>query len=284
MLAQIFLTTVFLPLIFGMVVSVMGKGGTTRAIILTALLIPVAAAIANVMIEGIPPFPPIAAKQKLPVLLVAGGLFASVLAMVLRPFFNRWLALIVSVVSLAIPAWWLGRNVIAANPAKATTLAVVLVILAAGMIAIARPSARRAASAPLPAALLATAIGTALAAVTGGYIGMAQMNGAIAALFGGWLLVRYVAYLRGDADAFSLSGFGALSFTWTAAIGVAMTVLFTPNASPAALVLSALPIIAFLFLSRLGAGLAGLPRAIQPVLFGLISGLPAIVGIVVAFL
>lgn len=284
MLTQIFLTAVLLPLVFGILIALAGKGGTSRALVLTALLIPIAAAIANVTIEGLPPFPPIAAKQKLPVLLFAGGIVAAVLAVLLRQSLTRWIAAIVSIVSLAIPAWWLGRNVIVANPTKAVTLAIILAILAVEMIGVVSRRANRPAGAPLPAALLATAIGTALAAVTGGYIGMAQMNGALAALFGGWLLIRYIAYLRGNDDAFALQGFAALSFLWTAAIGVAMTVLFTPNAKPAALVLSVLPVAVFLVLCRGGGRFAALPRFAQPLVFGILSGLPAIIAILVAFL
>jgi hypothetical protein len=138
--------------------------------------------------------------------------------------------------------------------------------------------------AALPAALLAGAIGTALAAVIGGYIGMAQMNGALAALFGGWLLVRFIAYLRGDDEAFILQEAEALSFLWTATMGVAMTVLFTPNATPAALVLCALPSAVFIFLTWKSVSFPKLPRFSRPLLAGVLTGFPAIIAILVAIL
>ena len=64
----------------------------------------------------------------------------------------------------------------------------------------------------------------------------------------------------------------------------AMTVLFTPNAKPAALVLSVLPVAVFLVICRIGGRFAALPRFAQPLVFGILSGLPAIIAILVAFL
>ncbi|OAE35946.1 hypothetical protein AXG93_303s1000 [Marchantia polymorpha subsp. ruderalis] len=223
MLTQILLTTVLLPLVLGVVIALAGRGGYSRSVLLTALLIPVAAAIASISIEGLPPFPPIAAKQKLPVLLVTGGVIFAILAALSRHHLNCWIIALVGVGSLAAPAWWLGRNVLAANATKAATLAIVLVIVAIELVAVSETRARKSSGAALPAALLATAIATALTAIMGGYIGMAQMNGALAALFGGWLLIGYIGYIRGDDSAFDLHGFAALSFIWTAAMGVTMT-------------------------------------------------------------
>lgn len=284
MLTQILLTSVVLPLVFGVIISLIGKRETSRAVLLTALLIPVAGAIASVSIEGFPPFPPIAAKQKLPLLLLIGGVVFAILGVLLRQLANRWIIALVGVVSLAVPAWWLGRNVLAANATKATTLAIVLVIVAIEIFAVSGRSAKRSSPAALPAALLATAIGTALTAIMGGYIGMAQMNGALAALFGGWLLVRYVAYVRGDEAAFDLHGFAGLSFIWTAAMGVTMTVLLSPSAAPAALVLSVLPVTILAVLNWRKIDVSNQPRFLQPLTIGALTAVPAIVAIVVAVL
>lgn len=284
MLTQILLTSVLLPLFLGVIIALIGNGTTSRGVFLTTLLIPVAGAIASVSIEGLPPFPPIAAKQKLPLLLLIGGIVFAILGVLLWQFANRWILALVGVVSLAAPAWWLGRNVLAANATKATTLAIVLAIVAIEILAISGRRTRRSSPAALPAALLATAIGTALAAVMGGYIGMAQMNGALAALFGGWLLVRYIAYIRGDDAAFDLQGYAGLSFIWTAAMGVTMTVLLSPSAAPAALVLSVLPVAVFAVLNWRGAEFATQSRFLRPLLIGAISSIPAIAAIVIAVL
>lgn len=282
MLTQILLTTVLIPLFLGLVISLLGKGDTPRALVLTALLVPVAAAVASVSIEGFPPLPPVAAKQKLPVILFAGGIVIAALAVVLRQSLNRWTVAIAGVISLALPAWWLGRNVLAANATKAATLAVVLVIALTALIAISGSRSRKPPSAALPAALLATAIGTALAAVMGGYIGMAQMNGALAAFFGGWLLVRYIAYLRGDDAAFELKGMASFSFIWTAVMGVTMTVLLSPSATPAALVLAVLPSVVFAALVWRGIGFEGQPRFLRPLSLGGLAALPALAAILIA--
>ncbi len=282
MLNQILLTSVLLPLALGIVIALACKGASSRGILLTALLIPVAGAIASVSIEGLPPFPPIAAKQKLPLLLLTGGVVFAVLGVLLRQFANRWIIALVGVVSLALPAWWLGKNVLAANATKATTLAVVLVIVAMEIAAVSGRNAKRASSTALPAALLATAIGTAITAIMGGYIGMAQMNGALAALFGGWLLVRYIAYIRGDEAAFDLQGIAAVSFIWTAAMGVTMTVLLSPSAAPAALVLSVLPIAIFAVLNWSKVDFIKQPRFLRPLIIGALTAIPAIAAIVVA--
>jgi len=284
MLTQILLTTVLLPLVLGVVIALAGKGTNTAGILLTALLIPVAGALASVSIEGFPPFPPIAAKQKLPLLLIIGGVIFAILGVLLQQFANRWIIALVGVVSLAAPAWWLGRNVLAANATKATTLAVVLAVIAIEIATVAGQRAQKPSSAALPAALLFTAIGTALTAIMGGYIGMAQMNGALAALFGGWLLVRYIAYIRGDDTAFDLKGFAALSFIWTAAMGVTMTVLLSPSASPAALILSVLPVAVFAVLSWCKIGFMALSRFLRPLIIGALTAVPAIVAIVIAVL
>lgn len=286
MLQQIFLTTIALPLAMGVLIALLGRGTSATGLALTALLMPIAAAIASVAIEGLPPLPPVAAKQKLPLLLLAGGITFSILGLALRQGLSRKVAAIAGVISLAVPAWWLGRNVIAANPVKAATLGAVLVVVAIMLPLVSAkriPPAPEAAPTALPAALLWVAIATALCAIFGGYIGMAQMNGALAALVGGWLLVRYAAYLRGDDGAFVLDGVAAFAFVWTAAIALAMTVLFAPSAAPAALGLAVLPLAVAPVVSR-RAAFPGQPRVLRPLTVGALPAIPAILAILIAAL
>ena len=287
MLQQIFLTTIILPLVLGVLLSIAGNGHSLARLAFTALAIPVAAALVSMAIEGVPPLPPVAAKQKFPLLLIGAGIVFAILSFVLKQGFGRLVAIILAVISLAIPAWWLGRNVLAANPVKATTVAIVLVILAvllALFSANRNGQTRQSAAAALPAALLWTAIASALAAIFGGYIGMAQMNGGLAALFGGWLLVRYVSYLRGADDAFALTGMAAFAAIWTAAVSLAMTVLFAPSAAPAALVLAALPLAVAYALQARGVDLSGQPRFLRPLVSGVITAVPAVCAILIAAL
>ncbi|CAN7422914.1 hypothetical protein LJR030_004355 [Rhizobium sp. LjRoot30] len=285
MLQQILLTTIVLPLVLGVLISIAGNGSSSARLAIAAFAIPVAAAVVSMAIEGLPPLPPVAAKQKFPLLLIGAGLVFAILSFVLKQGLGRLSAIILAAISLAIPAWWLGRNVLAANPTKATTLAIVLVILA---VLLALFSAnrdgqtRQSAPAALPAALLWTAIASALAAIFGGYIGMAQMNGGLAALFGGWLLVRYVSYMRGSDDAFALTGIAAFAAIWTAAVSLAMTVLFAPSAAPAALILAALPLAVAYALQARGIGFVGQPRFLRPLASGVITAIPAICAILIA--
>ncbi|SFU21963.1 hypothetical protein SAMN05518861_13044 [Mesorhizobium sp. YR577] len=282
MLTHILLTTIVLPLILGILIAVAGKENSTRSIALTALLIPIAAAIASVSIEGFPTLPPIAAKQKLPVLLLSGGIVFMLLALGLKQPLERGVSILISVISLAVPVWWLGRNIIIANSTKATTLGVVLMLAAIAQSLVSSGRSQRLPSAALPASLMATAIATALSAILGGYIGMAQMSGALAALFGGWLLVGYIAYLRGKDNAFALQGMAAFAFVWTAAIAVAMTVLFTPSAVPATLVLSVLPIAVSTVLSWRQITFAHQPRFLRPLTSGVLVAVPAAVAVLIA--
>lgn len=284
MLTQILLTTVLLPIVLGIAISLLGTVRPTVGTLLTALLIPLAAAVISVSIEGFPPLPPVAAKQKLPVLLLCGGVAFAVFAIAFRQFVNRMVLAIASVVALAVPSWWLGRNVLAANATKAATLAIVLAIVAVTLATLLGSRKPKSPPAALPASLLAAAIGTALTAIMGGYIGMAQMNGALAALFGGWLIVRYVAYLRGDDKAFELQGAAAFSFIWTAAMGLTMTVLLAPSASPVAIVLTVLPGAVFTAVSIYGSGFERQPRVLRPLAIGALTALPAIAAITTAVL
>ncbi|HXV30261.1 MAG TPA: hypothetical protein VD840_08015 [Sinorhizobium sp.] len=287
MLQQIFLTTIALPLAMGAVISLLGKGKSATAVALTALLVPVAAAIASVAIEGLPPLPPVAAKQKFPLVLLAGGIVFAPLGLTLKQWPSRVVGALAGVISLAAPAWWLGRNVLAANPVKAATLGAVLLIVAIVLPLVSAkrsPTADGVPPAAMPAALLWVAIATALCAIFGGYIGMAQMNGALAALVGGWLLVRYIGYLRGDDEAFALKGIAAFAFVWTAAAALAMTVLFAPSAAPAALVLASLPLAAALVLSSRRIAFASQPRALRPLATGVATAVPAALAILIAAL
>lgn len=284
MLQQIILTTIVLPFVMGLVIAATGRLGLSRGMVLTALLVPLAAAVAHATIEGFPALPPVAAKHKFPVILVIGGIAFAVLAALLPRLQSKALGAVLAVVSLVPSIWWLGRNVLASNSGKAAVVAILFVIAVSALTlaSTANRERRTASSVAFPASLLWVSIASALAAVCGGYIGMAQMNGALAALAGGWLLVAYVRYIRGNDDAFALEGVGALAFGWTAIIALIMTALLAPAAAPAALILAILPIPAALLIDRRGITFEGLARAIRPLAIGLLIAIPAIAGIIIA--
>jgi hypothetical protein len=284
MLVQIILTVVLVPMLCGMAISALGAGSSIRPVALTAFLLPLTAALASVMIEGFPALPPVAAKQKLPVILSAAGLVFAFLAVAVKDRAGRSVVAAVTVLSLAAPAWWLGRNVLAANQTKAITLAVVLVIIAVELylVSIRKSRTEQPASLSLPAAVLASVIATAITALSGGYIGMGQMSGAVAAVVGGWILVRFVAFLRGNDSAFRTSGMSAFAFVWTGAAMIMMTVLFAPAASTSALAFSVLPVAAFLLFRNASVGFERQPRFLRPLISGALMAAPAIVAIALA--
>ena len=285
MLLQIFLSTIALPLAMGVVIAIAGKGSSTARIALMALLLPLAAALASVAIEGIPPFPPVAARHKFPLVLAAGAIVFGLVALVARNRLSRLPASLLAIASLALPTWWLGRNILAANPVKAATVAVILVLAA---IALPFFSATRQGDRPsgAPAALVASflwvSIAAAISAVLGGYIGMAQMNGALAAMAGGFLLMRYAHYLRGSDHAFRLDGMAAFAFLWTVTLALVMTALFAPGASATALVLALFPVGVGYWLSSMTSAFAHCPRWARPLLSGAMTSIPSAAAILIA--
>ena len=284
MLQQLLLTTVLLPLAMGILIALAAQAAGARAPIVIALLIPLAACVAAVSIEGWPAFPPVAAKQKLPVILLVGSVALALAAAMLQDRLTKRIAAPLLVLALALPIWWLGRNVLAANMTKAVVVAIVAVITVLILTVIASRASDRKAAAPaaVPAALLWVAIASALGAVFGGYIGMAQMGGALAALTGGWLLVGYIRYLRGDDRAFVTAGIVDIAFGWTIILGLIMTVLLAPAAAPAALVIAVLPLSVALLLTIRQVEFSTLPRLIRPLAVGAVTAVPALVAILIA--
>ncbi len=283
MISQIIVWTVAVPLAFGILLGILtGMFGETRSRL--ALLLPLAAMVLLLLIEGWPGFPPVAAKQKLPfVLLGLTCLFGVVAARLPQP--TRLQALTVMLLASLAPALWLGSRVLGANPAKAVMVGVlVLYICGHAVLFAGRPARNRHKAASPVIATLFTLIATAVVSVTGGYIGMAQGAGALAAMTGGWLLVRYIAFLRGDDEAL-LPRPPAL-FAWLALVALAIdvTALFSPKASPSGLLLAVLPLGLVPILQSRGALLDRLPRPLRPLAAGALLGLPAFAAILVSVL
>lgn len=252
--------------------------------LLTGLLLLAAALIIHLLGEGFPAFPPVASKHKVMFVIVGyavllGASYAS-RKKIGSPY--TWLA---SLVAFTIPVYWLGQNIFKANTTKSVTVAIILLIAFAILplaVKAQRAPQRNAPSALLPA-LLATFIATAITSVLGGYIGMSTVAGALAAMTGGFLLIIFIGFLRGDNDAFSLPSPAALSFGWLAVLHVVMTALFTPNASAIGIVLCILPLVAAYCIDSNQRLFAGLPRPVQPIVMGVVAAAPAIIAIIIAF-
>lgn len=281
MIADLILWTILVPLLMGLGMGLFGRLGGERRVLVAGLLF-LAALLAVVAIEGAPVFPPVAGRQKLPFVLAGFALFFLVLAVLRRPSGRVASAALVAA-AIAVPSVWIGLRLLAAAPAKA--LAVVLVILFfAGvtlLLVSSAPRERAPGSSPL-IGLLFVLIATAVVSVTGGYIGMAQVSGALAAVTGGWLLVGYVAFLRGDDAALDPGALPVLAWLVLSALFLVVTLLFAPSAHSGALVLAALPMAVAAWWDRRAGVPAALPRAFRPVLAGLLAAIPALAAILLA--
>lgn len=279
MLQTMIVSIVAIPFVLGLVAAL---GRTRLPTALFALLVPLFAVVVYLGIEGVPAFPPVRAAHKAPYVLALGGVVFAAVALVVRRSAPA-LAALLAALSVALPAWWLGSNILANNGMKATVVAVLAVIATVGAFAAASTAAStRAGGAVLPQAIFATALASALVAILGGYMGMAMFNGGLAALAGGYVLVCYVRHLRGDAHAFALDGAGALAFAWVVFMGLVFTAILAPKASAAALIAVGLTLPAISLTAGLAARFSTIPAPLRPLTGGLIAAIPALAGILIA--
>ncbi|MCX8997586.1 hypothetical protein NOF55_10755 [Rhizobiaceae bacterium BDR2-2] len=286
MLQTMILTIAVIPLALGVVAALVANAAGSRKAAAIAFLIPLFASAILIGIDGWPAFPPVRAAHKVPYVLAIGAVVFAVAALSVRKA-HAGLTALAAAIAIALPAWWLGRNILANNSQKATVVAVLFVIAVVGVAwqALRRnTSAEMAQAQVLPQALFATSVAGAIVAILGGYMGMAMFNGALAALAGGFLLVTYIRYLRGDENAFRLPGGGALAFAWVAFAGVLVTAISAPKASSAALVATALTPALTPLAALYGPRMAHAPRALLPLITGLIAAVPALAGILIASL
>lgn len=281
MIATLIVSTVLVPLLMGLALGFLDRLSGERRRLVAGLLF-LAAVVAVILIEGMPVFPPVAGRQKLPFALAGLALLFLVLGFVRLRAGRLSSALLVFVAS-AVPAGWIGYRLLAAAPAKAGAALAILLFFAAMAFLFQRPAegSRPGGSSPL-IGLLFVLIATAIVSVTGGYIGMAQLSGALAAVTGGWLLVAYGAFLRGDDSALSPAALPLQAWLVLAGLFMVLTLLFAPSASLVALFLTALPLVVALWLERSAGFPAGLPRAFRPLLSGLLAGLPALAAILLS--
>jgi len=238
------------------------------------------------LLEGVPPLPPIAAKQKLGYVFALGGFEALVCAAM--PW-NRVALLILALLAVV----WLGWS-------KLGDLANAELIMLAVLVALWLPSttliwqrAMQSDSAEpqserpfiLPAALLTIAIGGSIISASGLFLGMAQMLGAIAAMLGGALLVSYAALLVRARGLYLLPDGADVAVSAAILAGLVMTTLLAPSASQAALVVLSLGaiLVAVVAAQRLPSALPDIP-VLRPILAGAIIAIPAIASSLIAVL
>lgn len=268
MIATLLVKSVLLPLGLGALLA-MTKAHLSRVL---PALVALAAFGVIVLIEGLPPFPPVSALHKcLTLLPVLAGL--ALLGVGDAKGRARGLAIFGF---LLVALVWLGWARIA-DPALLARMAAILPLLAALAFTAARDDSPAAYGFALPGALLVTAAGTALVALVGAHIGGAQVLGAVAALTGGLLLPGFISHARGGNP--SLPPPAALAVL-AAVIGIfaIQTGLFAPDVPALSLILLALCPLVPALLPQEGPG----PRIAAPIVSGLVSALPAAAAILLA--
>ncbi|WP_245312329.1 hypothetical protein [Rhizobium sp. R693] len=280
---QLLLATVGAPFLLGVVVAIAAIIVPTRRALVIAMLIPLSAVVIHLILEGMPALPPVAAKQKLPVILVCGAIVFATLTLP-RKALSVTVSVLLTAVALALSGWLLGKNVLLANPTKLGVVLFVFVVASAAIgFAVKTPaSAQRGEPSALAAALLSVSIAAALSAAMGAFVGMAQIDGALAALTGGWLVVNYIRYLKGNDEALALRHVEGVSFAWVIVVHLIMTATFTPKAAPEALICAVLPLVVAAFITVGGVAFDRFPRFLRPVAAGLITAIPALVAIAIA--
>ena len=266
MFNSLVLTTLLLPFVFGLALGLAGRFGGRWSLPLAFVLL----SLAYMLLEGTPAFPPVASKQKLPYLFALAALVAVI------PRRRLPMPVLVGAFLLAA-AGWLGINKFASGGVMANAF-VLAPIVAASLGSLALP---RAESQPLlwPGALLCLAIGAALLSAFGTFVGFAQVAGACAALIGAYALVRYVLLMTGRELGFATLSTAATTFLLLAMTCVLIIIaLFAPSISQVGVAVLSLTLI----LPRLVPGFASQPRALIPLLQGLIIALPALGAVLLA--
>lgn len=278
-------TTAALPLLLGIVLSLLVRFVPTKTPAITTLVCGAAVLFLYWDTVGVPAFPPIAASQKLAYLAAAGIIVG------LSPgrMLNGARAGVFAAAAIVVAFLWLGWRRIAAGPvdlqlmvALATGL---LTAAGAAVLMKARPETPSSVERPflVPAAVLSLSLAGAIISVLGASIVVGQLLGSLAALIGGWCLFEYLAVLRGR----TASGWSkGAEFLFLFAAGTAMiqVALLAPKADPVALMLSPLPLfIAALLSGRLKALLPGI-KLMRPLVAGLLIGVPAMLAVLTAIL
>ena len=270
--------TVVWPFALGALAALIALIAASRREVVLALLLPMAALVAYILLEGTPIFPPVAAKQKLPFLLAFVGVTSAFAAAKGQgPFGRIAFAVLATVVSIG----WIGQTVVLGQltSTKAHFAEVFGVVGLLGLIsAAASANANAPASVMTAAACLWWAVAAAIASVLAPYVGAAQVLGAWAAILGGFLFVGYLAGLFGRADGMALQGFAGLAAVWTTLLLALMPLLFAGEISRSSIVIGALaPIFAAFAQARGWTGPNGAPAPMRPILLGLVAAVPAFI-------
>ena len=282
--------TVFLPLILGLVlgaVLLFSRGSALVNLLgwATGLLF------IYWLLEGVPPLPPIASKQKLGYLFLLAGPLGVAFDRFLSGGKNGWLAAVLPLIAVLV---WLGWSKIISGSASSEIAVlmgiVVVVLLSAGMLnAGTATKALAVESQPeqtflAPAAWMLTAIAGSIVSVAGLFLGMGQMLGAFAAMTGGVLLVSYAALLTKGTTIPVFTPASAYTVGFAISSTIILTTLFGPEPNKLSLmILSLTPLMPLAVTRWVSARLPKTPF-LRPILAGAIIAIPAILASLFAIL
>jgi hypothetical protein len=276
MLTDLLITGVLAPLAFGVLIGIVATA--RNAAVLTAILTFAAILAIYVLLEGVPPLPPIAVKQKIAFVYGAAGVLACIL--LFAPHGRRVGTILATLTFATGCLAWLAAPVLSAGSdpellARGVGFTLFAAIAGAFFVRTFAAGGAHTHGDQLLAlsVVLAFAIGLAIVALVGGFIGMGQMSAAVAALAGGLLLSGFFAQVRGwDRWTSDLLAPVHILVLVTLAISVAVA-FFATSLNPIALFIVPLTFIAGPFVARGAAPLAHSP--LRTVATGLIVAVPA---------
>lgn len=274
-MSSLIVLTVIVPLLLGL------AAGLTNLLLARTnwggwLVVAIVVIVIYTLLEGVPPLPPVSSKQKLGLVLAAMILLAPLAGRLKNA--RLPLSAIVLVAGIA----WMGSNKLLAGAAWPNSLWL-LPLIAMLTIGIGAPGRKR--QSPDEAfagqlGVLMSAIAGAVVALIGGFVGLGQLMGALAAALGGMLIIAYAALLMGKPQWLS-DGSDTTNWLLCAVLSAMLliTACFAPSPDPIALYLVALTLLA----PRLVPALSGLKTILKPFTFGAAAALPAIAAVGVAY-
>ncbi len=281
----------YIPLVLGLVLVLLIRlaGGRVHGERWAVLAICIAWLLAYWLLEGIR-WPAVASKQKL--FYIVAVAFA--LGWVLEAIRPRHLWLVVA--SLAAPAlavYWIAARSLA-NAKDTWTLLTVVLLWIAGVVVLWRLAANsREEKDPrggigdrsglfAPSCLLVAALGAAVVFLNGAEIGLTQLNIALGAIVGMYMLVNFVGFVAtGRSFNFGAIGIIGGGVIWLACAFVG--VLFGSSVSRIALAILLLCFLLDPLARRIRFGDGRLGRVAQPLCYGAVVALPAIAAVAWSF-
>lgn len=271
MFSEIILNTLLIPFVLGIVLFVLARS-SLRFDLWGSLATGIALFGIFVLLEGWPSLPPISSKPKVAV-LIAGFTILNAASVVLR--INRF-AMIVVLLSLALI--WIGWNRIG-DITMLPRFAALAVPIALGGWAFQTFEQQDQSGLFWPISLIAFAIGGALIALLGAYIGLAQVMGALAAFLGGFALLTYVFLLFRPNIAPSTLPQNLYQIVFLSMMSVLIAIgLYAPEINTLALAIMALSLMTPGFAARF----ARFSAALQPVIYGVVAAIPVGVAVAIA--